>query len=223
MVAEMLRKMGGPEAINRLTSRWQITKDRGLGLWPNHYRSWASGMLSGEATHHLVMEDDLALCKDFLEGVIEAISWAPHGPISLYINRKVVDDCREAGSSWARVEDGMWGQALILPSEQVVEFIRWDRENLRPEAFAYDSRLAMWSLATGKPVWCTVPSLVEHAGAGASTIGYSNSRRVSRWFIGENASALDIDWSQGAVDPPRTQDKHLSWYRGRGFWKVEPQ
>lgn len=222
-VANMLRKMGGPDALNRDTVRWQVTVDSGKGLWPNHWRSWASGMMASGATHHMVMEDDLTLCEDFIEGVREAISWAPHGPISIYSNRKVIEECRRVGSSWARVEDGMWGQALILPTEQVTEFIRWDREYLRPDAFAYDTRLVMWSLSTGKGIWCTVPSLVDHAGAASSTIGYSDARRISRWFIGEDVSALSVDWSKGVEDPPRDQDKRLSWYKGKGLWRVEPE
>lgn len=224
-VAAMVRKMGGPTVIDSEVVRWQITRDHGLGLWPNHWRSWASGMLATTATHHLVMEDDITLCRDFLPGVKEALRHAPHGPVSLYANRSVIDESRAAGVSWARIDDAAasWGQALILPSEQVLDFIRWDRENLRPEAFAYDTRLAMWSMYTGKPWWCTVPSLVEHAGAASSTIGYSNRMRVARWFIGEDVSALDVDWSAGVDDPPRGQDKTVRWPGYKQFWKQPPE
>jgi hypothetical protein len=223
MVADMLHKMGGPSVIDREAARWQITRDTGKGLWANHWRSWASGMLATNATHHMVMEDDLILCNDFLAGVKEALSWAPHGPVSLYANRAIMAECRARGSSWAEIVDGCWGQALIMPTDQVVEFIRWDREFLKASAYAYDSRLAIWSMYTNKSVWCTAPSLVEHAGAGSSTLGYSNSRRTARWFIGESASALGIDWSKDAERPPKTQDKHVSWHGYKDIWKSPPE
>lgn len=222
MLNEMVRKMGGADGLNRDTAHWQVTKDQGWGLWGTHWRSWAAGMVAAGATHHMVMEDDLLLCADFLAGVKEVLRHAPHGPVSLYANRAVIDVCRERDVHWARIEDGMWGQCLILPSEQVTEFIRWDREHLRPHVFAYDSRLTMWGLATKKPVWCTAPSLVEHAGASVSTIGYSNRNRVARWFIGSDVSALSVDWSVGVEDPPRDQDKRLSWPGYQGIWKVAP-
>ena len=179
-------------------------------------------MQATNATHHLVLEDDLVLCEDFLEGVIEALSWAPHGPVNFYANRAVVERCREQGSSWARIEDGYWGQATCFPSDQVREFLSWDRANLRPDAFAHDSRKTVWGLATGKWVWCTVPSLVDHEGASSSTIGYSNKNRRARWFIGANNSALSVDWSQGVTDPPKDQDKRLSWHGYKDLWQQPP-
>lgn len=224
-VSEMIRKMGGPSAINREVLRWQVTKDHGQGIWANQYRSWASGTLVTGATHHLVLEDDIALCSDFLEGVKVALAAAPDCPVSFYANRLTIDEARATGGSWARIDDqmGSGAQALAMPTSLVRDFLQWDRANLRPEAFAYGSRLVIWSLYNRVPVLCTVPSLVEHVGAGESTIGYSNRKRVARWFIGESQSALSVDWSKGVENPPKASVKSVSWPGFRQFWKQPPE
>ena len=221
----MLRQMGGPRGIEAEVTGWQVTLDTGHGLWGTHRRAWAFGTKAG-ASHHLVLQNDLILCRDFLGGVKEALRHAPHGPVSFYANRKVIETCRARGSSWARIDDalGSFGQAIAIPVEQVVEFLRFDRTYFRPEVFAYDSRLMLWSRRTGKQVWCTAPSLVQHALPGNSSVGgYSNSKRVARWFIGEDVSALSIDWSKGVNDPPRgAANQPLNWPGHKMIWKDPP-
>ena len=68
-----------------------------------------------------------------------------------------------------------------------------------PAALVY---LCLYVMEQGQPVYCTVPSLVEHAAPGHSTLGNSNSGRVARWFIGLQDSPLDVDWTKGLPKPP---------------------
>lgn len=222
----MIRKMGGRSSIAAETEYFEVTEDKGEGpwhgLWPNHRRAWQAHVRAPQATHHLVLEDDLVLCRDFLLGTKRAIASVRNGPISLYSVRKVCDRCRAESRHWAEIVDGSWGQALILPVDMVAEMLAWDARYLRQDYSDYDGRLLMWSLATGRTWYCTQPSLVDHAGASSSTIGFSNRNRRARWFIGADKSALDIDWTIGAEDPPRDQDKHLSYKDFAWRWKEKP-
>lgn len=226
MVTGMVRAMGGNRQIAADAEYFEVTDDKGSGgwhgVWPNHRRAWQAYVRAPGATHHLVLEDDLLLCRDFLPGVKAAIASVRSGPISLYSVRKIVDHCRSEGLHWAEIVDGSWGQALVLPVEDVREFLAWDKRYLRQDYSDYDGRLLMWSLYTKRSWWCTQPSLVEHLGAASSTIGFSNKNRTARWFIGANASALDIDWSLGAEHPPKDQDKRLSWKGWAWRWSVKP-
>jgi len=105
------------------------------------------------------------------------------------------------GVAWAVIGDGVWGQAFCAPTRFVRPFIEWSARHISEEMVADDERWAMFVLAMKSHVWCTAPSLVEHMAPGASLIGYSNRTRVARWFIGENVSALSVDWKKpGAVE-----------------------
>jgi hypothetical protein len=203
-----------------------VTRDpgsgQGHGVWETHVRAWQAHVRAPLATHHLVLEDDLTLCRDFVPGVKKALAVVPDKPVCLYSVRKVSEECREKGLHWAEIVDGSWGQALILPVALIPEMIAWDARYLRHDYMDYDGRVVMWSLSTKRSWWCTQPSLVDHAGAANSTIGYSNRGRVARWFIGQDASPLDIDWTKGAENPPKTQDKHLSWHGWASRWKEKP-
>lgn len=105
-------------------------------------------------------------------------------------------------SSWARIDDGVYGVALAIPVEMVSDFLSWERAHIKPAYPHDDRRIMLWMRARKMAVWATVPSLVQHGAPSASTLGHNNGRMVARQYIGD-ASALGIDWSRGAERPPR--------------------
>lgn len=193
-VAQLQRALGAPTYPN--LERFELVKAiKGKGVWHTAKRAWLSHYRAPRATHHLVIQDDVELCSEFLEGVHRVIAARPEHPICLYANRKVVDEVRAQGKHWAVIPDGAWGQALVLPSRDVPRFLNWCDDNIAPEYPHDDDRLAIWCLYERRPVWCPVPSLVEHAAPAASLLGHSNSNRVARWFAGSSVNVLDINWS----------------------------
>lgn len=181
-----------------------IVDDQQEGLWPTCKRAWMA--YNPQATHHLMLHDDILPCLDFLPAVRAALQVIPAEAVSFYANRKVIEQAREQGSSWARVRTLYWSQALALPVSMVQDFLLWEQRFIRPSFRFDDSRLAMYLLAHQRYLWCSVPSLVEHLGYNHSLIGISGkvgkNLRVARWFIGAEVSGLSVDWTKGKDTAP---------------------
>ncbi len=175
------------------------------GIWQNARRAWLD--YEPRATHHLVLQDDLLLCDELLDGVEQALCHVPLGDfVSLFSQSKRAKDIYDTGkTSWIKAKD-FGGVALVLPTEAIDKAIRWSDRCLKPDLDKDDVRLFMWMQRADRWCWITSPSLVEHIGTGNSTRkGVSRTKiiRDSRGtFIGENECATCIDWSRGAKDPP---------------------
>lgn len=167
------------------------------GCWPTYRRSLEA---AGNASHHLVLQDDLGLCRDFIRSVKEVIRVRPKNLIALYTNASSVFKARERGEAWVE-KSGVSGPAVIWPSELIGEFLRWQDAHIDPD-FLFDTvRVSMWLIKTSKRAFATVPSLTQHLGCESSTMGLNSPTKVATWFIGEDQSALDIDWSLGVSSP----------------------
>jgi len=189
----------------RLGKRVPVSMDTGgEGAWRVGRRAWSS---AGEADYHVVLQDDVLVCEDFIASAEQALWSVRHAlvadhrastlPVCFYANRKVVTTAREGGSSWALIPDGLWGQAICLPTHLVGGMLLWCDENTRDDFYSYDARITLWALSEGLPALVTVPSLVEHDEPSGSLMGHNNKKRVARWFIGEDVSGLPVDWSAG--------------------------
>src|SRR4030095_5754826 len=89
------------------------------GCWPTYRRALAA---SGDAPHHLMLQDDLGLCRDFIETVKELIRVRPADLVALYTNSGSVHKARQRGESWIEKEGGA-GPAVIWPTELIREFV----------------------------------------------------------------------------------------------------
>jgi hypothetical protein len=209
MVAEQIRMMGGPAEITRQTEYWEVTKDTlAAGPWPTARRGWLASIRAPHATHHVLMQDDAVLCKDFLPGLKAALAEVPPAVVSLFTIHKAVQQARERGDSWIEQPDDMWGVAVVLPSAWVTEFVRWTDANV-PAGYLHDERrVSLWMMEHKRLCLSPVPSLVEHGGAVRSTLGHNDARCVASWFIGQEASALNVDWSRGALHPLRATTQY---------------
>lgn len=214
-VARMLGQLLDSEAVFV-----EVVKDVAReGLWPTARRAWRRAGARG-ATHHLVLQDDVTLCRDFVPGVLDALAVKPDVPVSPYCPRKVVLEARAAGSSWAWAPDGVWGQALVMPLALLDDFWAWDAKNVKPEAPTDDGRFTCWARTTGIGAYIMVPSLLEHELPHASTIGIALADRRAAWFLGENVSARGVDWTAGAASPVKgTANRSVAdWAAWR--WRV---
>lgn len=172
------------------------------GVWPTAKRALVQGMRAG-ATHHLVLQDDALACKDFIAGAKTAISYVSGSPIVFSSGHPYTDRAYRLGLTWTRLERCEIGcVAVAYPTPLIGDLLAWVRAHFDPSYRHDDVRIEAWAYLTGNYLWATDPSLVKHAGVGRSLLGHDNhASHVTRRFIGEDASALDIDFSLGATEP----------------------
>lgn len=212
LLSDLLKSMGGRQAIERETVYFEVTNDPGrTGAWPTARRAWLAAARSA-ATHHLVMEDDAIACRDFLPAVKRCIEEFPNSPISYFDMSKAIKEALAKGSHWAQRTSISTALAISAPSGHAVKAIRWADANVTPDLPYGDVRLSMYYQEMGIPVMYTAPCLVEHMGD-KSLLGHGvlpgNRRRVAGAFIGREVSGLDIDWSKGSARP------HKGWSHPR--------
>lgn len=202
MVAQLRRE-------SRSTPVEVIADVRREGCWPTHRRALEA---NGGSGHHLVLQDDLALCRDFIESVRAVIRARSASLIALYTNADSALEARARGESWVEKE-GAAGPAVVWPTGLIGEFLRWQDEHIRQD-FPWDTvRVSMWLIRTGRRAFATVPSLTEHLGCGASTLGLNGRSKVAAWYIGSERSALDVDWSRGLSLPVKDTTRiHPEWW-----------
>ncbi|RPF29968.1 hypothetical protein EDD96_6518 [Streptomyces sp. Ag109_G2-6] len=128
------------------------------------------------ATHHLVLQDDVELCRDFLRRVETAVREHPDTPLAFYANWNSWNGAatRAAalqGASWVPAVPGEWVPtlALLLPRSDVTALLSAVPRQGAP-AEPDDVVLARELAARRRRVLISVPHLVEHTGT-ASIVG----------------------------------------------------
>lgn len=179
------------------------------GCWPTYRRALEA---AGDAPHHLMLQDDLGLCRDFIGAVREIIRARPASLVALYTNSGSVFKARQRGESWIE-KAGVCGPAVIWPKQLIGEFIEWQDAHI-DAGFPWDTvRVSMWLLKTSQKAFVTVPSLAQHLGHKASILGLNGRDKTATWYIGANQSGLGIDWSRGLSSPPKDiTDIHPEWW-----------
>lgn len=176
-----------------------IEDEKREGCWPTYLRSLEAAR---GGSHHLVLQDDVTLCRDFVASVKEVIQARPNALIGLYTNSQMVFAARSRRERWIE-RSGLAGPAVIWPNKLIREFIEWQSVHIASDFPWDDGRVSMWLIKTSKPAFATVPSLAQHLGAQASLLGLNGRSKIASWYVGDKRSALGIDWSQGRRSPVR--------------------
>lgn len=174
-------------------------------VWRNARRAWE--MHEPDADWHVLLQDDAVLCDRFVERMREACGHAPQfgkAIVSPYLGHGRVRPSRwealaaEAdlrGAGWLRTGKLMWGVAIAVPVPLIGEMIAYgDKRPGIPD----DMRVAGWAARTGREVWYTWPSLVDHR-PGQSLTKHKAADRVAIRHVG---SATEIDFSGPVVTDP---------------------
>lgn len=176
----------------------------GLGLWPAVRRAWQTLMISS-GTHALVMAEDMLPCRRFYDLATAALEARSDSLVNFFTPRleTLVAPARERGVHWGLGADATWGGSVAMPREWIGEFLRWEAEMISPDYPHDDGRLALWAIETGREVWVTVPSLLQHVGASRSVTGHGGitRNRVAAWYVDDPG---DIDWTLGLLNPARS-------------------
>lgn len=185
-----------------------VVWDQNGDAWDTGRRAWETH--SATADWHVVIEDDAIVCPDLIAGLGKALEHVPtEAAVSLYVGttrpdgRRVtaaVAQAERAGAAWIVMRDVNWGVGIAVPTAVIPDMLAHAE---RVDSRVYDHKLAEFFRYQHVPVWCTFPSLVDHRdeepGLVRHTVPPSGPRRAHRFLPG---SALDVDWSSGAVHMP---------------------
>lgn len=215
-----------PELVDRLgITDDQVVWDRRNDRWDTGRRAWEAH--DPTATHHLVLQDDALVCQDLIAGLEQALEYVPaEALVSLYtgtrrpmssVVEQAVGRARAADAAWIVMRALNWGVAFLAPVGSIGDMLTWGDRQSYPN---YDRRAGRYYyLVECWPVWCTWPSLVDHRADTDSLCGHGPGR-VAHQFLGEDRSALDIDWASGHVEMDGMEA--LARYRARNARKGPP-
>lgn len=188
-----------PGLLDSLDADAQVVWDQG---WNDRHVTGLHALRAydPEASHHLVVQDDAIVCRDLVAGVARAVETSGEHPLALYLGgsgpyQSLVKGRLEAVSGpWLAMEGPWWGVAVVVPTAHIDELTAFyetsDIEN-------YDRRMARWYRTQGIDCWYTVPCLVDHrVEDNPSLTGRTGRQRRAVQFVGRDASALDLDYSQ---------------------------
>lgn len=177
-----------PVAWDLISNRW----DTGRRAWQLH---------DPAATHHLVLQDDVILSKNLLEALPLVAATAGNRPVSLFArnkkrwNKLILQAMRrDRRVRWLVLCRLNWGPAVMLPVADIAPMLAWVDDNCYMPN--YDVRIGYWYLRQNRPVWYTMPSLVDHRIEGDSLVWNLRSQagRYALHFIGEERAGADLDW-----------------------------
>lgn len=186
--------------LRRALPEATVTKDVRRELWATTRHGWLTVLRDRRATHGLVLVDDMEPCPRFRELLLDAVEARPDGPVVIFTMReKAMTAAREKGLSWIRGRTGCWGGSVVLPRAMADDFLAWERVNIDPGYPWDDTRINLYCLTFGVPIFITAPSLMQHVGDDRSTLGNPRTiggrRRQSVWV----ADGSPVNWATGYV------------------------
>lgn len=179
--------------------------------WLVGKRAWQKALAQG-GEWSMVMQDDALASRDLLPGLDAAVSNFPDGAcVSAYLGsgrpdqrnvQQAILQAKASNWSWVTTRSLNWGVCIVLPSETIPDMLEWCSTDPRALGQNYDYRIGVYYRdVIGWRTFYTFPSLVDHRDEN-SLVGHGGThRRVAHNFLGEDVSALDIDWSRLASKP----------------------
>lgn len=193
-----------PDLIERLgLTEDDVIWDRKSDRWDTGRRAWEA--IDQSADWGMVVQDDALVCRDLIAGLEKAAAYITEPClVSPYIGTRrptagrvtrAVTEAKAAGAAWVRMPSLNWGVAIMAPTSIIPQMLPWCDKQTYPN---YDRRIGRFAIDVLRlPTWCTWPSLVDHRDDD-SLVGHGQGRKAHQ-FLGQEASALDVDWSTGHV------------------------
>lgn len=180
-----------------------VTWDRKNNRWDTGRRAWEA--IDQTADWGCVIQDDALVCRDFIAGMEKALDTLDDDyVVTPYVGTRrpmahrveaAVKSATLHDASWIKMPALNWGVAIILPTSIINAMLPWCDKQRYPN---YDRRVGRYCIDVLKmPTMCTWPSLVDHRDD-KSLVGHGTGRTAHN-FIGEDRSALDVDWDGPAV------------------------
>lgn len=175
-------------------------------IWDEKNSRWDTGRRAllahdTDATHHLIVQDDAVLSKNFLNTCRAMIKHSADFPIALYMGASSAGYRRRAvaaqskGNPWFLAAGPRWGVAVIIPIAHIPGMVEWcDADNTTE---AYDGKMTRYyERVLKKSCLYPIPSLVDHreVDENPSLIEGRDANRTA--FIYDGKSAASGDWSR---------------------------
>ncbi len=178
-------------------SKVEVVVDRHLeGVWANARKCWLS--YDPDAVAHVVIQDDVLVCRDFISGVELVVDTLHEGAVfSLFSTALECASAKKRGENWFTRTVGLRGVALGMPTNLIEGWLEWTDRNVESWLKHDDCRLAMFCREMGIRVYLPVVSMVEHEGSIRSVARSPRLKHEVRAgeFVGEERGCLDFDWS----------------------------
>lgn len=158
---------------------------KNIGVWENCKRAWK--MYAPEASHHIVIQDDALISKDFMKHVEDLLKKTPGDyAYSLYFG----DELATAPQEKTKAENEGYivrrllgtGVATMLPTYAITRIMEWgDRNNTNID----DANIGYALQQMGMKIVYPVPCFVDHRSfKDTPTLVHSTeSERTSKYFI----------------------------------------
>lgn len=160
-----------------------------------------------DATHLLIVQDDLEACRDLAAALDRIVPRHPSEVLVLFVagvglhRRKLLAGC---ANDQRYVELTMQNTFLpacanIYPRDAVASILDFEAQNPSTRT-ADDGNLGVWAEATGTRIIATMPSLFEHPDHERSLVGKlalsgRNPARIAQCWWGPEGSPLELtDW-----------------------------
>lgn len=196
-VQELLALLDGPAQVI-----WDTANDR----WDTGRRALLASR--PDATHHLVIQDDVLPCRELLAACHRLLHFVPDGhPVSLYMGRSrteprrfnmgtVTRAARHKGARFAVFEGPWWGQGVIVPTSEIPGVVAFGDSH--PHITNYDHRIAYYFVERGISCYYTMPSLIEHRYGpdNPSLLDHHGLNRRAAWFVGTDQGAAEFGWDR---------------------------
>lgn len=184
------------------------------GAWWNAERCWVAGAASG-AEWTIVLNDDALPCEGFAEIAEKALAARqPRDPVCFYAARPEAVDVLAEHTHWYTTHDDLVGVGCALHRGVIWRFRDWLSCHPAVSDFSDDGRINLWAMATGRLIYTTVPSLVDHQLPAESMVGsqVDGSAGARQATVPATPNMDRIDWSGPA--------KHLGRSRWSNHWEM---
>lgn len=163
---------------------------------------------SSDATHFVFLPDDAILVPHFAEVLHDAIMQRPEHLLCFQSNHDRSPEAAAQGHAWYTTDEGFTAFGATMPIAWVREHLAWRKANLREGITVQgDEGVNLWAMATGRKVWKSLPSLVDHDTTLPSLDGNDDhalvtARRPLVWD--PSADLRERDWGTPPVHLGRT-------------------
>ncbi|MDN3241498.1 hypothetical protein [Glycomyces tritici] len=186
----------------------------GRGNLGNALRAW--GAVGEDATHHLVLQDDVVPCDGFTALVRRAVGARPDAAISLFCewgsrSATLARVAARRGWGWARAVDMYTpSQGLVMPRDTALAFAATE-----DAGGADDLALVAYLRGNGVENLVTVPNLLEHDDRLSLT---ANGFQGPRLAVCTAPAGADPDFGTPAAGTGLTRLPYASWMRVHAEW-----
>lgn len=189
------RVISDPDPANPIPSPWRT------------YRACLEQPV--ESSHRLILQDDVTVCRYFLQAIEVVTAACPDNIVALfagsqaYMGVHVMQQACQRGQPFANWPPGLWVPvvAALWPTAVIERVLAWvDKQRYKPHFRADDEIIGRAASALRIPVLATVPSLVEHPDEVPSLkrVGKDHRKSPDRsaWcYIGDD-NPLEIAWAR---------------------------